>query len=397
MKLFFVAVIFSFFAFAASTAPLLNIDALGAIPNQYLIVLHKNSTLAIRDSHVTALEKVLSFVDGEKVFAKWSVGNLIGFSAVLSKKSLAAELEHPDISYIENDGIVTAVDEPVTQPSATWGLDRIDQRALPLSGTYTYWDSAGDGVDAYVIDTGIYLAHSEFGGRAIWGTNTVTGEGDVDGNGHGTHVAGTIGGTTYGVAKKTTLIAVKVLSSGGSGTWSGVIQGIDWTTASYQTRGRPAVANMSLGGTATATVDAAVVNSILAGVNYAIAAGNNNGNACLTSPARVLEAITAGASTNADARASFSNYGTCVDVFAPGNLITSAWIGSTTATNTISGTSMASPHVAGAVAVHLGHAPDHGDPSAVQDWINSNATPNVVTNPGTGSPNRLLYSSYSDV
>jgi subtilisin family serine protease len=276
-----------------------------------------------------------------------------------------------------------------TQSNATWGLDRLDQRARPLSTTYTY-ESTGAGVTAYIIDTGIRFAHTEFGGRATSGYDAVDGGAADDCNGHGTHVAGTVGGTTYGVAKAVSLVGVRVLNCAGSGTTSGVIAGINWVTTNHLA-GTPAVANMSLGGGASASLDTAVNASIADGVVYGVAAGNETANACNGSPSRVPSAITVGATTSSDARASFSNYGTCVDLFAPGQGITSAWSTSNTATNTISGTSMATPHVVGAAARFL-QGSRGSTPQQVRDALVADATANVVTNPGTGSPNRLLYS-----
>jgi len=289
-------------------------------------------------------------------------------------------------------------DTTETQTAATWGIDRIDQRTLPLSGTYSYWGSAGKEVFAYVIDTGIYVEHNDFGGRASWGFSSIPNEGNVDGNGHGTHVASTIGGTTYGVAKKATLIAVKVLSSGGSGSYEGVVQGIQWVTNHHTSRGKAhSVANLSLGGGISTITDQAVTQSIIAGVNHAIAAGNSNADACNYSPARTPGALTVGSTTNTDARASSSNWGNCVVIFAPGNLITAAWIGGVDRTNTISGTSMAAPHVAGVVAVHLGHQLDvYETPITTGSWLISQSTAGLVTNPGNNSPNRLAYSPFSD-
>jgi subtilisin family serine protease len=245
-------------------------------------------------------------------------------------------------------------------------------------------------VTAYIIDTGIRLSHEQFGGRAVSGFDAVDGGSADDCNGHGTHVAGTVGGTTYGVAKSVRLVAVRVLGCNGSGSTSGVIAGIDWVTGNHAT-GAPAVANMSLGGGASTALDNAVNASINDGVTYAIAAGNSNANACNTSPARVPNAITVGATTSSDARSSFSNYGTCLDVFAPGSSITSAWHTSNSATNTISGTSMAAPHVAGVAALALGAVPSD-TPAAVRTKIVNSATQGVVGNPGSGSPNLLLYS-----
>ena len=242
---------------------------------------------------------------------------------------------------------------------------------------------------AYIIDTGIRSTHSDFGGRATSGYDAIDGGSADDCNGHGTHVAGTVGGTTYGVAKGVSLVAVRVLDCGGSGTTSGVIAGVNWVTSNHGA-GQPAVANMSLGGGASSALDTAVSNSIADGVTYALAAGNSNANACNSSPARTPNAITVGATTSSDARASFSNYGTCVDIFAPGSSITSAWYTSNTATNTISGTSMASPHVAGAAAVYLEANPS-ATPAQVASALIAAATTGKVTSPGTGSPNRLLY------
>lgn len=296
-------------------------------------------------------------------------------------KRLAAD---PRVAMVAQDGVVTAT---ATQSPATWGLDRIDQRALPLDNSYTYSTTASN-VHAYIIDTGIRTTHADFGGRATVGYDAVgDGQNGNDCNGHGTHVAGTVGGSTYGVAKGVALVAVRVLSCSGSGSNAGVIAGVDWVTANAI---KPAVANMSLGGGAYAPLDTAVRNSIASGVTYSLAAGNSNADACNSSPSRVTEALVVGASTNTDARASFSNYGTCLDLFAPGQNITSSWNTSDTATNTISGTSMAAPHVAGAAALYLATNTTAG-PAAVQSAIVAASTPNVITNPGTGSPNRLLY------
>jgi subtilisin family serine protease len=310
---------------------------------------------------------------------------LKGFAASLSPQALEALQKNPDVAYIEADQTVSI---SASQSPATWGLDRIDQRNLPLNNTYIY-NYTGSGVRVYVIDTGIRRTHTQFGGRAYLGTDTVgDGQNGNDCNGHGTHVAGTIGGSTYGVAKAVRLYAVRVLNCSGSGTISGVIAGVDWVT---QNRVLPAVANMSLGGGASSALDTAVNNSIAAGVTYAIAAGNSNANACNYSPARVAAALTVGATDSTDARASYSNYGTCLDLFAPGSSITSAWNTSDSATNTISGTSMATPHVAGVAALYLQRYPS-ASPSTVGSAIINGATTGKVTNPGTGSPNRLLYS-----
>ncbi|MEU4066764.1 S8 family serine peptidase, partial [Streptomyces wedmorensis] len=281
-------------------------------------------------------------------------------------------------------------DTQLNPPS--WGLDRIDQAALPLDSSYKYPTLASN-VHAYVIDTGIRTTHTDFGGRASWGINT-TGDGvDEDCQGHGTHVAGTVGGSQYGVAKGVKLVAVKVLNCSGSGTTAGVIAGIDWVTANAV---KPAVANMSLGGTMSAAMNDAVARSTAAGITHAVAAGNENSDACGVSPASAPSAITVGATTSSDARASYSNWGSCLDIFAPGSVITSAWNNSDTATNTINGTSMASPHVAGNAALIVGQNPTW-TPQQVRDAMINEAATGVVTSPQTGSPNKLLQATASNV
>lgn len=316
--------------------------------------------------------------------------------------ALSVKVKHSDVSRLRNDPNVLSIelDQPMyaldTQsPTPSWGLDRIDQTALPLNSTFTA-TAKGVGVDAYIVDTGIYSTHSEFIGRLASGfTAIVDGNGTNDCNGHGTHVAGTTAGTTYGIAKSATLIPVRVLSCTGSGSTSGVIAGLDWIVANH-VAGKPAVANLSLGGGASTALDTAVQNVINDGVVMAVAAGNDGLNACNYSPARAVNAVTVGATgafytgETTDTRSGYSNFGTCLDIFAPGSNIVSSWMGGTTTTNTISGTSMATPHVAGVAAVLFGRYPT-STPAQIAAMLRNSATPNVVISAGTGSPNYLLY------
>ena len=308
-----------------------------------------------------------------------------GFAVEMSPEDAEALSQDFRVAYVEEDGVVTA---DATQSNPPWGLDRIDQRNRPLNAIYTFnW--TGSGVRAYVIDTGIRTSHSQFGGRASNVFDAFGGNGQ-DCNGHGTHVAGTIGGSTYGVAKSSLLRGVRVLNCSGSGSNSGVIAGVDWVT---NNRINPAVANMSLGGGASSAVDTAVNNLANSGVPIAVAAGNSNTDACTQSPARAANAISVGSTTTSDARSSFSNFGTCVDIFAPGSGILSAWISSDTATATLSGTSMASPHVAGVAALYKQFNPGASG-STTRSAIINGSTTGVVTSAGSGSPNRLLYSLF---
>ncbi len=366
-------------ASAQGEAPILGADSATAIPGRYIVVFKPGTPAA----DVNAAAEQARGGGGQVDFVYESA--LVGFAGQLPEQALFGLSHNPNIEFIEADQVITI---DTTQSPATWGLDRIDQRNLPLNNSYTY-NVTGAGVKAYIIDTGIRITHNQFGGRATYGRDFVDNDSTAsDCNGHGTHVAGTVGGSTYGVAKGVSLVAVRVLNCSGSGTTSGVIAGIDWVTSQHTTG--KAVANMSLGGSPSTALDNAVRNSIADGVVYAIAAGNSNSNACNFSPARTAEAITVGATTSSDARASYSNKGSCLDLFAPGSSITSAWNSSNTATNTISGTSMATPHVTGVAALYLqGH---NATPLQVRNALVGAATPNKVTNPGSNSPNLLLYS-----
>ncbi|MEU5582283.1 S8 family peptidase [Streptomyces huasconensis] len=352
-----------------------------AVKGSYIVTLKKSSGLKA----ATSQGKGLIAEYGGSV-TKTYKSALNGYAAKLSAAEARRLAADPAVATVEQNQRVRAT---ATQTNAPWGLDRIDQAKLPLNGSYTYPDTAGSGVTAYVIDTGVRISHSEISGRAVNGYDAVDGDTTAqDGNGHGTHVATTVAGTTYGVAKKAKVVAVRVLDNNGSGTTAGVIAGIDWVTR-HHTAGAPAVANMSLGGGASTSLDNAVKNSIADGVTYAVAAGNEGVNAANSSPARVPAAITVGATGSNDAKASWSNYGSVLDIFAPGVSIKAGWYTGDTATNTISGTSMATPHVAGAAAIYLaGHS--SATPAQVASALVNGATPGVVTSPGTGSPNRLL-------
>ncbi|MFD5743630.1 S8 family peptidase [Streptomyces massasporeus] len=358
-------------------------------------ILQENSANAVENSYIVALKESAGFransTKGEDLVAKygatvdWTYDAVLnGFAIRISASGARSLAEDPAVEFVEQDQTVHL---EATQYNPPWGLDRIDQPRLPRNLMYSYPDTAGKSATVYVIDTGVRITHTEFAGRARHGYDFVDRDTNAsDGNGHGTHVATTIAGKTYGVAKQSKIVSVRVLDNNGAGTLSGVIAGVDWVTVR---RVRPAVANMSLGAGVSTSLDTAVRNSIASGVTYAVAAGNSNADATTFSPARVGSALTVGASTLTDSRSSFSNYGPRLDMFAPGSLITAGWHTSDTATTTLSGTSMAAPHVAGAAAVYLTSHPSAG-PATVHSALVNGATTGVLNNVGTGSPNRLL-------
>ncbi len=361
------------------------LGAAGAQADPAATVFGAGSADAVDGEYIVVMESEFAAMSGEydaQVVDRFDSIN--GYLTEMSAAEAAKVAADDAVAFVEQNRTVSVADVQNDPPS--WGLDRVDQLDLPLDDAYEYLGD-GSGVTAYIVDTGILASHDEFTGRVGDGYDFVDGDADpTDCNGHGTHVAGTVGGTNYGLAKEVTLVGVRVLDCSGNGTFAGVIDGIEWVGDNAS---GPSVANMSLGGGYSAAVNAAVESAIDAGVVFAVAAGNETQNACNVSPASAAAAITVGATDSGDARAYFSNFGSCVDVFAPGVGITSAWIGSDSATNTISGTSMASPHVAGAVAVYLSLNPGASTDDAA-DWVTGNAGSGKVSDP-QGSPNLLLY------
>lgn len=360
-----------------STGPSMSRTASShVIPNQYIVVFDESVT------DPAGLGRAMAAQSGAELLYTYTSA-LKGFAAKMPAATAAALARNPNVEYVEQDQVMRA---SATQSNATWGLDRINQRDLPLDGSYTY-TYTGSGVRAYIIDTGTDAGHAEFEGRAQNVYDAFGGNGN-DCNGHGTHVAGTVGGKTYGVAKKAYIRGVRVLGCDGSGSTSGIISAVDWVRAN---RINPAVANMSLGGGYSSSLNTAVNNLANAGVFVAVAAGNDNLDACNYSPASASAAYTTASSTSSDYKSSFSNYGSCVDSYAPGSSIKSAWIGSgTTETNTISGTSMASPHVAGVSALIKHRYGDIASSSVTTYLNNAASTGKIKSNPG-GTVNRLLY------
>ena len=360
------------------------------VENQYIVVLKEEGETPSAKAR-EALLKNLATQHGAQL-ARTYDAVLNGGVMQMTEARAKALAHNPFVDYVEQDSVVQLVvpaDASQQTPTPSWGLDRIDQRYLPLNSAYSYAND-GAGVTVYVIDTGIYLDHNDFGGRASSGIDIVNDGNGGDCHGHGTHVAGTIGGAAYGVAKQVSLLSVRVLNCNGSGSMSGVIAGVDWVTANIDA---PAVANMSLGGGKSRSLDTAVSNSIKRGVAYVVAAGNSGRDACNYSPSGVSSAITVGATSSTDSRPSWSNYGSCLDLFAPGVSITSSWIGVPTSVATISGTSMAAPHVAGAAALMLGDSPYYS-PGDISSKLIEKSTKSVVKNAGSKSPNRLLFTDF---
>lgn len=351
------------------------------IKNQYIVVLQAGSDLPAQAAAAIAKQH------GGQVLFTYNRA-IRGFAVRIPEQATSAFLtamqKNPQVSYVEEDTLMQT--NTITQSNPVWGLDRIDQHNLPLSKSFSY-NKTGSAVNAYIVDTGILASHQEFNGRVQTGYSAIAdNNGTNDCNGHGTHVAGTVGGSTYGIAKNVGLVPVRVLDCAGSGAMSGVIAGLDWI---IQNGRKPAVVNMSLGGSAYSTLDTAIDNLFNNGYVPVVAAGNSNTDACTSSPARAGKAITVAATDSTDTRASYSNYGSCVDLFAPGSQITSAWIGSNSSAATASGTSMASPHVAGVVATMLENN-STATPQSITDQLLNQSTINLIQNP-MSSPNRLLY------
>ncbi|KAK0750708.1 peptidase S8/S53 domain-containing protein [Schizothecium vesticola] len=370
----------------ALAAPLIQPMAGTAIPGSYIIKLKDGASDSAVQDTIKGLKASPKHVYRSKKFK--------GFSADLNSAGVKAVQALPEVEYIEQNAIFS-INDVVTQTDVPWGLARISSRTKDAT-TYSYDSSAGAGTCSYVIDTGIYVQHTQFEGRATFLANFAGDNRLEDGNGHGTHVAGTIGGKDYGVAKKTQLFAVKVLNSGGSGTTAGVIAGIDFVTTDAPNRSCPngTVANMSLGGGKSASINAAAAALVKSGVFLAVAAGNSDDDSSFYSPASEATACTVGATDVADARAWFSNYGTLVDVFAPGVDVLSTWIGGVNETNIISGTSMAAPHIAG-LGAYLLALGGPKSPTDLCDFIRTSGTQGVITDLPSGTVNSLAYNGAS--
>ncbi|ADD39942.1 S8 family serine peptidase [Stackebrandtia nassauensis] len=372
----------------AAEAEIVNSDASGVIEDRYIAVLRDSAVKATQKSVDAKAETLADKYHGE--IDRTYHATIRGFATTMDESDAKRLAADPVVDYVETVREVKLAEDQTNPPS--WGLDRVDQNNLPLDKKFSYPTQAGDGVTVYVLDTGVRLSHQTFGGRAKSGYDFIDNDANAsDCHGHGTHVAGTTAGSQYGLAKKADVVSVRVLDCQGFGDNALIADGIDWVTEHAV---KPAVANMSLGDTQPSPVmEDAVQRSIDAGIQYSLAAGNNSGDACSFSPARLPAAVTVGSTAESDGRSSFSNYGRCLDLFAPGSNIVSSANSGDSGQATMSGTSMAAPHVAGAIALYLGQNPN-ATPQQVRDAIVTNGTAGKVTNPGSGSPNVLLYSGF---
>ncbi|KAF9923314.1 hypothetical protein BGZ65_008959 [Modicella reniformis] len=377
--------------FASSdAAPLINNGSGNPIVGSYIVVLKEGKTV---NNFVPKFNAIARRQNGRgrKSTISRQYKAIEAFAVTVNDAALKELLASDDVEFVEQDQIVTINALQQNNPPS-WGLPRVSQRQRNPSAPFYYQNQAGSGVTAYVIDTGINTGHSEFGGRATMGANFISGSINTDENGHGTHVAGPIGGTRFGVAKNVRLVGVKVLDAQGSGSFSGIIAGMDWVA--QRARGTKAVVNMSLGGGKSQAIDQAATRLFNAGIPLVVAAGNDaNANACNGSPSGAQGTLTVGASDSNDRIASFSSWGQCVDIFGPGVGITSAWIGSSSAVNTISGTSMASPHVAGVAALLISADASLTSAQAVYNKLIQTATNNIISGNLNGSANRLVFNS----
>ncbi|EPS34432.1 Subtilisin-like serine protease [Penicillium oxalicum] len=422
-------------------APLISSTSAKEIPDSYIVVFKKHVGASAASAHHSWVQDIHSdnvrmelkkrslfgFESEPYLGVKHTfhvAGSLMGYAGHFHEDVIEQVRRHPDVEYIEKDSEVHHFEDPAIEKNAPWGLARISHRDSLSFGSfnkYLYAEDGGEGVDAYVIDTGTNVDHVDFEGRASWGKTIPQGDQDVDGNGHGTHCSGTIAGKKYGVAKKANVYAVKVLRSNGSGTMSDVVKGVEWAAEAHIKKSKAAkdgkakgfkgsVANMSLGGGSSRTLDLAVNAAVDAGMHFAVAAGNDNADACNYSPAAAEKAVTVGASTLADERAYFSNYGKCTDIFAPGLNILSTWIGSKYAVNTISGTSMASPHIAGLLAYYVSlqpasdsaYAVEEITPKKLKDALITIATSGALSDIPSDTPNLLAWngggsSNYTEI
>jgi len=405
--MFFVLSLLTFLV-SSKLAPLYRGETESIIDGQYIVVFKKDTPDSVFENQLNSAKAMV----GEETIGHIFRAALKGFSSKLSESQLLQFRRNPFVEFIEADQVMKAIevqDESAIaqhgcthEPSYSWGQTRVSQREVLLNGKYAAAASGGHGVDIYVVDTGVYVEHSDFQGRAKFGFKAQASWSNTDANGHGTHVASTSAGKLYGIAKKASIIAVKVLGDNGSGSNAGVIAGVDYVVAQYQKTGKPSTANLSLGGLLSTALNTAINRAVAAGVVFVVAAGNDNADACNYSPASAVDAITVGATDvgdlegkDLDVRSVFSNYGKCVDIFAPGTLIKAAWIGSQTATRIISGTSMASPHVCGITALILGQD-ENATPKQVRDHLSSTSTNGKIdlecTNTACrASPNALVF------